>query len=482
MDPGRVLRSGAVKDQETSQDVEHALLMQPHLMVHPSGEIYIKSSRTRRRFHRLLSDHIRTRLARDAPSTRLIERKQNLRVVGEDLDAAAETLSRLFGIHRITRVKPIAMDDLDDLANQIGDLTRERVKGRSWAVRVRRRGNHTWTSMDASRAIAKRIFEGAGKVDLTNPEVTVRVEVDQNAAYLVMQRWDGPNGLPKGGQERSLSLISGGYDSPVATWMMMRRGSSVDFVHFTLECSQSEHALSVAHALREQWGSGRSPIFWRVDFQAVREALLTHVGSRYRQVLLKQLMVATADALADRLGIHALITGDSVGQVSSQTLTHLAAIDRYANRAVIRPLAGMLKQEIITWSRRIGTEPISERAKEVCDLSDGPVAVFARWARLAEANDALPPDLVAHALASLDAVALDDWLPGLPFVKVLSEPPDDRPTINTEEANASEGPIAITGCHAARAASRLAAEGRDVVIVLHPDKLTIEEQEASERS
>ena len=164
--------------------------------------------------------------------------------------------------------------------------------------------------MDASRAIAKRLFDVARGVDLTAPEETVKVEVRQDIAYLVMEQWDGPRGLPCGGQERSLSLISGGFDSPVATWMMMRRGSQVDFIHFTLECSQSEHALGVAHALREQWGSGPSPIFWRVDFQPAREALLEFVESRYRQVVLKQLMIATADALADRLGIHALITGD----------------------------------------------------------------------------------------------------------------------------------------------------------------------------
>ena len=465
-----MLRSGAVKEQETPQEFDESLLMRPHLMVHPSGEIYIKSSRTRRRFHRLLADHIRTRLQKALPQVRLIERKQNLRVIGEDLERAGELLSRLFGIHRVTRVEPLALTDLDSLADQVGERARESVRGRTFAVRVKRKGNHTWNSMDASRAIAKRIFDAARGVDLKTPEVSVQVEVDQNTAYLVTRQWEGPNGLPAGGQERSLALISGGYDSPVAAWMMMRRGSRVDFVHFTLECSQSEHALSVAHALRENWGSGRSPIFWRIDFQAVREALLTHVESRYRQVLLKQLMVATADALADRLGIHALITGDSVGQVSSQTLTHLAAIDRYCNRAMIRPLSGMLKNEIIAWSRRIGTEAISERAKEVCDLSDGPVAVFARWARLAEANKALPPGLVDAALESLEAVALDDWMPGLPFVKVVPRAPDERTCVSTEEANDSVGPIAITGCHAARAASRLNAEGRDVMIVLRPDK------------
>ena len=124
-----------------------------------------------------------------------------------------------------------------------------------------------------------------------------------------MQRWDGPNGLPKGGQEHSLSLISGGYDSPVATWMMMRRGSSVDFA-LHLGVLQSEHT-SVAHALREQGAQAQQSS--GVDFQAVRNdpggSLSTSAQTAHG---------ATADALADRLSTHALITGDSVGHVSGK--------------------------------------------------------------------------------------------------------------------------------------------------------------------
>ena len=116
-----------------------------------------------------------------------------------------------------------------------------------------------------------------------------------------------------------------------------------------------------------------------------------------------------------------------------------------------------------------GTASISERAKEVCDLSEGPVSVFARWSRLAESHEALPPEVVEEALLSLEAVALDDWMPGLPFVKVLPDAPNDRPCLNADEVDGTEGPIAIQGRHAARTASRLAAAGRDVVIVLRAD-------------
>ncbi|MDP6945833.1 MAG: THUMP domain-containing protein, partial [Myxococcota bacterium] len=120
--------------------------MRPHLVVHPSGEIYIKSSRTRRRFRRMLAAHVKAVLDRVAPATQLIEREQRLRVVGEELGAASEALSRVFGVHRVTRVHPIRITDLDALADAVGALAIDRVRGRTFAVRVKRRGKHAWSS------------------------------------------------------------------------------------------------------------------------------------------------------------------------------------------------------------------------------------------------------------------------------------------------------------------------------------------------
>ncbi len=252
--------------------------------------------------------------------------------------------------------------------------------------------------------------------------------------------------------------------------MLLRRGSPVEFVHFRLECSASEHAMLVAQTLAERWCSGYDPVLWMVDFQPIKELLLTTVDPLLRQVVLKQLMVAVADALADRLGIHALVTGDAVGQVSSQTISHLAAIDGYASRTVLRPLAGALKDEIIDRARQIGTEAISARANEVCDLSDGPVAVTARWARLERTHKRLPPGLVDAALASTTVLALSDWYPGAEFLPVVNDPPDGVPICVATKALPPEGPVALQGAQAAAVASRLARAGRRVWVVLRAAK------------
>jgi tRNA uracil 4-sulfurtransferase len=337
-------------------------------------------------------------------------------------------------------------------------------------VRVRRRSVQPWRSPDVEREVGTRLLDASRGVDLDRPEVTVAVEAYADATYLVIDAVDGAGGVPLGTQDRVLSLLSGGFDSPVATWMLMRRGAPAEFLHVQLECAQADHALAVAHQLWSRWGAGTLPVAWMVDFTHVRHALLNAVDSRLRQVVLKQLMLTAADAVAARAGIPALVTGESVGQVSSQTLRHLAAIDAACNRTVLRPLSGMDKEEIIALSRRVGTHDLSARAKEVCDLSVGPVAVGAPVEEIDAARAGVPAELVEAAVAARQVVALDSWVPGMPAVPVVDRPPDGVPLVTGENGMPPEGPIALAGRRAVPLATRLRATGRDVWLVQSPDR------------
>ncbi|HEX9765568.1 MAG TPA: THUMP domain-containing protein, partial [Nitriliruptorales bacterium] len=358
---------------------------------------------------------------------------------------------------RGVRVDATSLDTLD---REVTALARPRVAGRTFAIRLNRRGEHDWRSPDAARVIGASLLSDSAGVDLDDPEVEVRVEVYGTDAWVIDRSWPGPTGLPLCTQEPVLALLSGGFDSPVAAWMMMRRGSPVDFVHFTLECAASDHAILVAKDLWKRWGHGSSPIVWKVEFQPVKQQLFERTPPRLRQIVLKQLMFAAADQLADELGIAALVTGDAVGQVSSQTMAHLAQIDRMVTRTVLRPLAGLTKQEIIDWSRRIGTEGLSARAKEVCDLSDGPVAVAAQRETLDRAHESLPRDIVADALADREVIALEHWTPGAPLVPVVAEAPDGVAVVRSERGDPGHGAAAFAGKEAIRLASAAHAAGR----------------------
>ncbi|MBU1701256.1 MAG: hypothetical protein KJ970_14335 [Candidatus Eisenbacteria bacterium] len=385
---------------------------------------------------------------------------------GEDLDQAALIASETFGVQRVEKIRPVSNAPLEEMSVAVAEASRDRVVGKTFAVRVRRRGGHAWTSLDAERLIGSHLFPYAAGVDLIHPQVTVQVYVQGDQTSLVEETLEGPDGLPLGVQGRALTLISGGFDSAVAAWMIMRRGVPMDFLHFSLDCAQSEHATAVTYELVKRWGHGNQSFYHRIDFQPVKEALLKYVDSSLRQVVLKQFMVAVAELVLKSFGHLVLVTGESVGQVSSQTIAHLAAIDCHCTTTILRPLSGFSKIEIINRSRLVGTHNLSARAKEVCDLSDGPVAVAARRWELNNAHGALPPDLIHSVLTSWKFIDINDWEPGCPMIPVLGASPSDYTPVHAGKTPPpDEGPVALTGRKAAWAASKLHRAGREVCVI-----------------
>jgi thiamine biosynthesis protein ThiI len=281
-------------------------------------------------------------------------------------------------------------------------------------VRTRRRGDHGWRSNDLNRRVGSLLVEAGGRVDLDAPDVVVDVRIGPVDAAVLTETVPGPGGLPIGSQERVLALLSGGIDSPVAAWLAMSRGCGLDVAHFVLDCAQADHALAVAYRLWAEWGHGDHPSAAIVDFRPVSCLVQDRVPERMRPIVLKALMMRAAGVLARERRLPALITGEALGQVSSQTLTHLAALSQQTQVPVMRPLLGMDKQEIQRRARAIGTFDLSARAREVCDLSEGgPVEVAAGADRLARHAEAVPEGLWRKALTERVEIGLGDWTPGL---------------------------------------------------------------------
>jgi thiamine biosynthesis protein ThiI len=387
------------------------------LRVVGSPELYLKSRSTRTRFVQLLAENLRSGL-RLAGLEGKVSRTgiQELRVDGPDLEAAGAVAAATFGIGRINLVEAIPYEGLDDLAAAVVERTRDRVRGHTFAVRVQRRGGQEWASIDAERLIGRLLLDDSAGVDLTSPQETVSVRAEDDLALLVLTAPEPPNGLPMASQEAALALLSGGIDSPVAAWMMMRAGCPVDFLHLEMECSVTDQALSVGHELVRRWSHGAEPRFHVIDFQPVKDALREHVDPRLRQVVLKRKMLQAAERLARSQRISMLITGDSLGQVSSQTGAHLVEMDRAVDIPVLRPLVALRKEEIVAMSRRIGTFELSIRTKEVCDLSDGHrVATNASPGALAKAEEGLREDLLDRVFGTLRVVKAREWTPGMPI-------------------------------------------------------------------
>lgn len=382
-----------------------------------SGELHLKSPRTQRRLRRVLRENVQDAIARTGGQVSLQEGppgRWSLQplIPSADLATVAEAAGRVFGIHHVELVRSVPRRPVGALVDGVATAVEDRVRGRTFAVRAKVRGSEPPGTMELERLVGSRLLASSAGVDLDDPEVTVRVHVWPDAAYVEQRRFAGGDGLPLRTQAPVLALLSGGFDSAVAAWLMMRRGAPVDLVHFVMDCAQSEHAVAVAFELWQRWGAGTEPSVWLVDFQPVKQHLLRSVDDRHRQVALKRLMLEAAERVAAHRGHEALVTGDSVGQVSTQTVSNLARIDEGRATPVLRPLSGFTKEEIMDRARAIGTHQLSSRAREVCDLSSGPVETAARPVRLLRSMADLPEDLVEQAVAASHRVHLPTWAPG----------------------------------------------------------------------
>lgn len=232
------------------------------------------------------------------------------------------------------------------------------------------RGDKTFpiNSPEINRRLGAAVKEKSGaRVDLLNPEFTVFVEILPKDAFFGFNKVPGPGGLPVGGSGRVLSLISGGFDSPVAAYRMMQRGCRIIFVHFHSapyqdKTSQEKVRELVALLTRHQFQSR----LYMVPFGEIQRQIVAAVARPLRVVLYRRMMLRIAEAIARKEKAKALITGESLGQVASQTLDNMAVIQQAARLPILRPLVGMDKQEIVDQSRRIGTFEISALPDQDC--------------------------------------------------------------------------------------------------------------------
>lgn len=387
----------------------------PEYLITVAGEIPLRSKRTRPKFYRRLIDNIRDMAERSnvrVLNSRIIEAKIWLTTDRDILTG----LSRVFGIHRAGVVITYNFRDLDDLAEWVFKNTKSSIEGKKFAVRVKRSGKHTFTSLDVARRIGELLKPYSSGVDLENPEVLVELEVRGLTAYLYTSTVSGPGGLPIGVEGKALVLFSGGFDSPVAAWFIAKRGVEVDFLHYYLGSTLSSYyAFTVAKKLTSEWLYGYRPSFILVDFTDVISEITRRVEWSYRQVVLRALMYIVADKIAEKLNYNAIVTGESLGQASSQTLKNLSAIEKAVKlkTSILRPLLGLDKEEIIDISRRIGLYEYSSKVFEACAIAPTRVVTAAN------------PEEITRYINTVDLSLIEKSINSLRIYDVLSTSPDD---------------------------------------------------------
>ena len=266
---------------------------------------------------------------------------------------------------------------IDQIKTIVNDKMGESIKDKTFVVRAKRSGTHDFKSTEIEQTVGGYMLahnESKG-VDLKDGQITINIELMNNQLNIITDKYKGLSGFPIGAGGDILSLMSGGFDSTVASYLTMKRGIKTHFIFFNLGGLAHEIGVKqVAYYLWNKFGSSHRITFTSVPFDDVVTEIFRSTNESYMGVTLKRMMLKAAEKVAQEMGIDALLTGESVAQVSSQTLRNLALIDSASEMLILRPLSTMNKPEIIDIATKIGTRKFAENMPEYCGvISKNPV-------------------------------------------------------------------------------------------------------------
>ena len=412
-------------------------------------EITIKSKPVRRQFVSQLVTNLKVVLRPIDADIRIKRDWDKLTVyTGSDDDgvqrALVDALAHVPGIGWYLDVLEYPLGDMDDIFQKVLDVYAERLAGKTFAVRCKRAGNHEFRSVDVERYVGGGLnqhSEAAG-VNLRDPDLVVHLEIRDERLFVVNERYKGLGGFPMGTLDPVLSLISGGFDSTVSSYLMMKRGMRTHFCFFNLGGRDHEVGVKeVALYLWMKYGSSHRVRFVTVPFEEVVSELLNKVEDSQMGVILKRMMLRAASQIAEQFDVDALVTGEAVAQVSSQTLRNLAVIDGATERLVLRPLIATDKEDIIRTAAEIGTEEFAANMPEYCGIISVNPTTKARPERIAEEEERFDMAVLERAVAqarvqNIDEIGGEDLQ--LSEVEVLTVPLADCIVLDIRHPNEEE--------------------------------------------
>ena len=303
-------------------------------------------------------------------------RKESGRIFAEaleeyDFDEAVEALSRVFGISGICPIIIEEDNDFSHIAKVVGEYVDERYSSKDFSFKVNvRRADKKYPikSMEVAALLGEHLLDQFEElhVDVHHPEVTITVEI-RNKVYIYSEEIPGPGGMPIGTNGKAMLLLSGGIDSPVAGYMISKRGVRIDATYFHAPPYTSERAKQKVVDLAKQIAKYTGPINLHiVNFTDIQMAIYEKCPHDELTIIMRRYMMKIAEHFAKQSNCLALVTGESIGQVASQTLQSLAATDEVCELPVYRPVIGFDKEEIVQISRKINTFETSIQPFEDC--------------------------------------------------------------------------------------------------------------------
>lgn len=376
-------------------------------------EIMVKGEAEKKRIFNALSENLK-RLLHPIDHTVLVRRfpdKLEVDCVQKFYRPVKKRLQQTPGIQHFLEVTAYeTREDLEQIAKKVAKHNLVRIQAKTFVVRAKRIGAHKISSSDIERYVGAYLIEhgASAGVSLRHPQVTVELELHNHVLNVVSHRYQGIGGFPVGSQGQALSLISGGFDSTVASYLTMKRGIRTQFVFFNL--GGAAHEIGVKQMALHLWtnfSASHRLKFVSIPFEAVVAEIFNASHESYMGLMLKRLMLEAAEKLADQMGIDVLITGESVAQVSSQTLRNLAVIDQCTSKLVMRPLAVMDKPDIVAIADKIGCRESAENMPEYCGVISKNPVTSASFERMMREENRFDKTVLEQAVADAKTINVD---------------------------------------------------------------------------
>ena len=377
-----------------------------HFVIKIFPEIFVKSRPVRKQLTKILASNLRHLARAVDPCSRIIEDFEKIEAVFSDnslpLERAVQLLANTPGVAKFSEVSSSKYEDIDHIARLTQPLVEARIANKTFVVRARRSGRQDFKSVDVERQVGEYLLHhtDAKGVSLKEPEERVELEIREHRLFVLGESWIGLGGYPLGGQGQVLSLISGGFDSSVASYLTIKRGLITHYLFFNLGGRAHEMgAKEIAHYVWNRFSASHEVNFIGVPFAEVVAEILQNIPKSYMGVALKRMMYRAADRIAREYGIKALVTGESVAQVSSQTLANLAVIDSVSETLILRPLIASDKGDIIRTATKIGTQGFAAGMPEFCGVISSRPTASARQHIIEDAETTFDFSVLDRAVA-----------------------------------------------------------------------------------
>ncbi|HAA56441.1 MAG TPA: tRNA 4-thiouridine(8) synthase ThiI [Myxococcales bacterium] len=419
------------KDVEEHRDMETLFFLR-------YGEVALKSKAVRKQMVQKLRANIKDACKRRGITFDLRPKRLHLVVSTHYPDELEPILAHTFGVYSYSRLHLRPLVDMETLLNDAEEHFAPYINDSvTFAVRAKRDKRYPFSTQEIERTLGARLVPYGGRVNLKHPDITCSLDLRDDRLYLYAEKTRGPAGLPLGVEPPVLTLISGGFDSPVAAWSMMKRGVPTHFIFFELGGFAQRGAIYAhLHQLYQQWCFGHRPKLMIIPGRPIIETLQEHVPQRYRNVMLKRTFYQVGKLLANAYHHSGLVTGESIAQVSSQTISNLYSISSGIDIPSFRPLLTFEKDEIIKLSRKIGTHDIAANVQEYCAITPKKPATRTKVETVQELEEAIGGMAFYQSLVEQkETISVDSLDPNiLTYLNVITDTiPKDAVLVDMRE-------------------------------------------------